>query len=123
MGASSYARSAVTMMAGKKIPDKNVWCPIVSSGDAKPLSVTSGFQYGVEVAVVTDKSGSVYGHCAQVLAIAHTGKDGNPWDAGCVRGLFAAIWYGAAWTVPGGRRWTECTLLGTFCCSCNTPQP
>merc|ERR1712113_937738 len=59
--ASSSARSAVNMMAGKKIPDKNVWVPIVSASDAKPLTVTSGFQYGVEVAVVSGKGGNVYG--------------------------------------------------------------
>lgn len=58
--ATSSARSAVNMMA-KKIPDKNVWVPIIPSSDAKPLSVTSGFQYGIEVAVVSDKGGNVYG--------------------------------------------------------------
>jgi nitrite reductase/ring-hydroxylating ferredoxin subunit len=44
----------------KKIPSKNVWVSFADAKDAKPGQITSGFQYGLEIAIVTDKSGATY---------------------------------------------------------------
>merc|ERR1719247_2045764 len=44
----------------KKIPDKKVWVSFADSSAAKPGSIVAGFQYGLEVAIVTDKSGATY---------------------------------------------------------------
>merc|ERR1719387_548026 len=44
----------------KKIPNKNVWVTFADSSAAKPGSIVSGFQYGLEVAIVTDNSGATY---------------------------------------------------------------
>eukprot|EP00310_Coccolithus_braarudii_P001531 CAMPEP_0183367112 /NCGR_PEP_ID=MMETSP0164_2-20130417/91345_1 /TAXON_ID=221442 /ORGANISM="Coccolithus pelagicus ssp braarudi, Strain PLY182g" /LENGTH=193 /DNA_ID=CAMNT_0025543003 /DNA_START=41 /DNA_END=622 /DNA_ORIENTATION=+ len=56
--AASITRTAVSM---KTIPDKKMWVQIASAADAKPETVISGFKFGVEVAVVCDKAGKVYG--------------------------------------------------------------
>merc|ERR1719174_1329017 len=48
-------------LKGKKIPVKNVWTPMVSVEDVKPGTITSGFKYGIEVAIVCDQKGSLFG--------------------------------------------------------------
>jgi nitrite reductase/ring-hydroxylating ferredoxin subunit len=55
-------RAAVSMVdKSKKIPDKNVWVPMVNAAEVKPGTITSGFQYGIEVAVVCTEGGKLYG--------------------------------------------------------------
>lgn len=56
---SSRAQSPCMMAKG--IPNKNVWVPIVSAADVKPGTITSGFKYGQEIAVVCDPKGTVAG--------------------------------------------------------------
>jgi len=44
-----------------KIADKNVWVDLLSAAECKPNTINSGFRYGVEIAVVCDQSGTLYG--------------------------------------------------------------
>lgn len=58
---ASRAASVSMIDKNKKIPTKNVWVSIVPASEAKPNTITSGFQYGIEVAVVCDSKGTLYG--------------------------------------------------------------
>merc|ERR1719231_1150111 len=59
-GAVAPTRAA-TSMALKAIPKKEVWVNMVPASEVKPNTITSGLSYGVEVAVVCDSKGSLYG--------------------------------------------------------------
>lgn len=43
------------------IKDKNIWVPLLTASELPPGTITSGFKYGVEVALVCDKKGKLYG--------------------------------------------------------------
>merc|ERR1719145_262906 len=52
------SRAAVSMMA--KIPNKMKWVPFINAADAQKGTINSGFQYGLEIAVVCDAGGKLY---------------------------------------------------------------
>merc|ERR1712060_97094 len=54
--ATSRRSSTVTM---KAIPDKFQWVNFANAADCKPGTITSGFQRGLEVAIVCDKKGGI----------------------------------------------------------------
>jgi len=54
----STSRAAVSMMA--KIPNKMKWVPFVNAGDCQKGTINSGFQYGLEIAIVCDPAGKLY---------------------------------------------------------------
>jgi len=58
--AAGRAPAVQAIDKSKKIPNKNVWVSFADSSAAKPGTIVSGFQYGLEVAIVTDKSGATY---------------------------------------------------------------
>jgi nitrite reductase/ring-hydroxylating ferredoxin subunit len=58
---SRHASPAVTMSAGKgPVPSKMKWVPFVQASECQKGTVTSGFKYGLEVAVVCDEAGGLY---------------------------------------------------------------
>jgi len=64
LGAAAVApsRAAVSLVnRDKKIPTKNVWVDLIPAAEVKPDTINSGFRYGIEVAVVCDQKGSLYG--------------------------------------------------------------
>ena len=58
-GVASVRRASAADMAGG-VPTKKVWVSFVNGADAKPGSITSGFQYGQELAIVCENDGTLY---------------------------------------------------------------
>ena len=58
MAPQTTSRAAVDMMA--KIPNKMKWVPFVNAADCQKGTINSGFQFGLEIAVVCDAQGKLY---------------------------------------------------------------
>jgi len=61
IGSSSRAGAVTMIDKSKVIKDKPVWVSMVSASEVKPGTITSGFQYGIEVAIVCDDKGQLSG--------------------------------------------------------------
>mmetsp|Transcript_7280 Transcript_7280/g.19819 ORF Transcript_7280/g.19819 Transcript_7280/m.19819 type:complete len:204 (+) Transcript_7280:19-630(+) len=57
---SNRLSHACPVMAAAGATDKYAWTPLVNAADLKPKSVASAVAYNQEIAIIVDKSGSIY---------------------------------------------------------------
>merc|ERR1719460_2065177 len=108
-GATSTVGRAPAVQAvdrTKKIPNKNVWVSYADAKDAKPGQITSGFQYGLEIAIVTDKSGASYA-CSNKLP--PTGQPATFCELGDTPGTIKEPITGTTFSLKTGK------IIGKWC--------